>query len=124
MLVPRLARRVVLAFATAVLLGSAGPALAQHEDERYVPETDPLVLAKLEQWQDLKFGLLMHWGAVQPVGHRRVVVDLRRGRGLVPAADPHDYIEYKRDYEKLQDHLQPGRSSTRRRGPRPRATPA
>ena len=33
------------------------------EDERYVPETDPLVLEKLDQWQDIKFGLLMHWGA-------------------------------------------------------------
>ena len=33
------------------------------EDERYVPETDPLVLDKLDQWQDIKFGLLMHWGA-------------------------------------------------------------
>jgi alpha-L-fucosidase len=30
--------------------------------EEYTPPTDPLVLEKLEQWQDLKFGLLMHWG--------------------------------------------------------------
>jgi alpha-L-fucosidase len=30
------------------------------EEERYVPETDPLVRQKLEAWQDLKFGLLMH----------------------------------------------------------------
>ena len=28
----------------------------------YVPETDTAVLKKIEQWQDLKFGLLMHWG--------------------------------------------------------------
>jgi alpha-L-fucosidase len=32
------------------------------EDERYVPETNPLVLKKLDKWQDIKFGLLMHWG--------------------------------------------------------------
>jgi alpha-L-fucosidase len=37
-------------------------AFAQHGAERYVPETDPLVLEKLDQWQGLKFGLLMHWG--------------------------------------------------------------
>ena len=24
--------------------------------------TDPAVLEKLDQWQDLKFGVLMHWG--------------------------------------------------------------
>jgi len=35
---------------------------AQESEGRYVPETDPLVLEKLEKWQDLKFGLLMHWG--------------------------------------------------------------
>ena len=40
----------------------AGPLVAQDHDERYVPETDPLVLRKLEEWQDMKFGLLMHWG--------------------------------------------------------------
>ena len=38
------------------------------EDEKYVPETDPLVLQKLEQWQDLKFGLLMHWGTYSQWG--------------------------------------------------------
>ena len=53
------------------LLLLAGPGLfAQpiHEEERYVPETDPLVLAKLEEWQNLKFGLLMHWGAYSQWG--------------------------------------------------------
>jgi alpha-L-fucosidase len=43
------------------LLLISGMLYAQ-EDEKYVPETDPLVLEKLEQWQDMKFGLLMHWG--------------------------------------------------------------
>ena len=43
-------------------------AQAIYEEERYVPETDRAVLAKLEQWQDLKFGLLMHWGAYSQWG--------------------------------------------------------
>ncbi|MCJ7628260.1 MAG: alpha-L-fucosidase, partial [Longimicrobiales bacterium] len=34
----------------------------QADEHGYVPETDPLVLEKLEAWQDLKLGLLMHWG--------------------------------------------------------------
>jgi alpha-L-fucosidase len=41
---------------------------AQHHEQTYVPETDPLVLEKLDQWQDLKFGLLMHWGAYSQWG--------------------------------------------------------
>jgi alpha-L-fucosidase len=31
-------------------------------------ETDPLILQKLEQWKDLKFGLLMHWGTYSQWG--------------------------------------------------------
>jgi len=31
-------------------------------------ETDPVILAKLEQWKDLKFGLLMHWGTYSQWG--------------------------------------------------------
>jgi len=33
------------------------------EENVYLPPEDPLVLEKLEKWQDIKFGLLMHWGA-------------------------------------------------------------
>ena len=25
-------------------------------------ETDPVILNRIGQWQDLKFGLMMHWG--------------------------------------------------------------
>jgi alpha-L-fucosidase len=32
------------------------------QTEPYVPETDPLVLKKLSEWQDWKFGFMMHWG--------------------------------------------------------------
>jgi alpha-L-fucosidase len=31
-------------------------------------ETDPAILQKLEQWKDLKFGLLMHWGTYSQWG--------------------------------------------------------
>ncbi len=40
-----------------VLLG--GMALAQNEQQ---PETDPVILNRIGQWQDLKFGFMMHWG--------------------------------------------------------------
>lgn len=38
------------------------------EKPPYVPESDPAVLQKLEQWKDLKFGLLMHWGTYSQWG--------------------------------------------------------
>src|SRR5664280_871210 len=51
-----------------VLLVVSNSAIYCQEENRYVPETDPLVLAKLEKWQDLKFGLLMHWGTYSQWG--------------------------------------------------------
>lgn len=33
---------------------------AQHGN--YIPDPNPLIHQRLEEWQDLKFGLLMHWG--------------------------------------------------------------
>ena len=26
------------------------------------PETDPVILHRIDQWQDLKFGFMVHWG--------------------------------------------------------------
>ena len=59
----------IVDFLLILVLGIPGIAFAQgHEEERYVPETDPLVLEKLNQWQDIKFGLLMHWGTYSQWG--------------------------------------------------------
>jgi alpha-L-fucosidase len=41
-------------------------ALGQHNE--YVPPRDPLVQQKLTWWEDLKFGLLMQWGAYSQWG--------------------------------------------------------
>ena len=40
------------------------------QEQKYYPDPDTLVQKKLEQWQDLKFGLLMHWG---PYSQRGIV---------------------------------------------------
>ena len=32
------------------------------QEDRYVAPTEPEVQAKLEQWRDLKFGMIIHWG--------------------------------------------------------------
>jgi alpha-L-fucosidase len=92
-----------LALALAAAL--TGPATAQ--EDTYVPESEPAVVAKLEQWQDLKLGLLMHWGPysqwgiveswsicpedVEWIAHRRI----------------EDYAEYKKAYEHLQTTFDP-----------------
>lgn len=40
--------------------------LAQHQE--YFPDPNPAIQKKLEDWQDLKFGLLMHWGTYRQWG--------------------------------------------------------
>lgn len=42
--------------------------LQAQENNHYVKPQDPLVQQKLAWWQDLKFGLLMHWGAYSQWG--------------------------------------------------------
>lgn len=51
-----------------VVLGCAGGGLAQYDAEDWVKPGEPAVLEKLEQWQDIKFGLFMHWGAYSQWG--------------------------------------------------------
>jgi alpha-L-fucosidase len=69
-------------------------------------ETDPLVLKKLEWFQDVKFGLMMHWG---PYSQWGVVEswsicseDEPWCRRNIP-----DYVEYKRRYEQLPKTFNP-----------------
>ncbi len=59
-------KNILFCFLCAFLV--AGPAFAQEmgdihkQSDGYVWPTDPAVLQKLDEWQDLKFGVLMHWG--------------------------------------------------------------
>jgi alpha-L-fucosidase len=92
--------------ALAACLACAGVAAAQHEDERYVPETDPAVLAKLDAWQDIKFGLLMHWGPYSQWGVVESWSICAEDEGWCKRSQE-DYIEYKRRYEGLQKTFNP-----------------
>lgn len=48
----------------------------QSEATDYVWPTDQQVLDKLDKWQDQKFGVLFHWGALLRSRHCRVMVHL------------------------------------------------
>ncbi|HVN58318.1 MAG TPA: alpha-L-fucosidase [Bacteroidales bacterium] len=76
------------------------------DDEKYVPETDPLVLQKLEQWQDLKFGLLMHWGTYSQWGIVESWSICSEDEGWCRRKSD-NYVEYKKEYESLQKTFNP-----------------
>lgn len=82
------------------------PAAFSQEDERYVPETDQQVLAKLEKWKDLKFGLLMHWGTYSQWGIVESWSICAEDEGWCRRSNP-NYVEYKREYENLQTTFNP-----------------
>ncbi len=97
---------IILSFLISISIFSQ----AIHEDERYVSETDPLVLQKLDEWQSKKFGLLMHWGAYSQWG----IVEswslcpedygwCKRTKG----ENPQNYFEYKKEYEGLKNTFNP-----------------
>jgi alpha-L-fucosidase len=79
---------------------------AQEVEDRYVPETDPLVLEKLEKWQDLKFGLLMHWGTYSQWGIVESWSICSEDEGWCRRSNP-NYTEYKKEYENLQTTFNP-----------------
>ena len=52
----------ICAFFLAAPAINAQEAYVQGPSDRYEWPSDPLVLEKLDAWQDLKFGILIHWG--------------------------------------------------------------
>ncbi|MGD2154659.1 MAG: alpha-L-fucosidase [Gemmatimonadales bacterium] len=103
----RLEAVIVLILAAAVCtLVTPSPAAAQRGEYEYVEESDPLVRRKLEEWQDAKLGLLMHWGPYSQWG-------IVESWSLCSEDEPwcrrsmDDYGEYKRAYEELQTTFNP-----------------
>lgn len=85
-------------------------AQAIYEDERYVPETDPLVIEKLDQWQDIKFGLLMHWGTYSQWGiveSWSICPEEYEWCNRTKGSSPGNYFAYKKEYEELQRTFNP-----------------
>ena len=84
-------------------------ALAQ--ENTYVQDPDPAIQQRLEDWKDLKFGLLMHWG---PYSQWGVVEswsicpeDLSWATGGRKKEFAENYNDYVKKYEQLQTTFNP-----------------
>jgi len=97
--------KTIITFLITVLFFLTSTTSAQEKYE-YIPETDSLVLKKLEQWQNIKFGLLMHWG---PYSQWSVTESWT----LCSEDEPwcrrksDNYCEYKAEYEGLKKTFNP-----------------
>ncbi len=81
-------------------------AQAQHFEQKYFPPDDPLVAARLEEWQDMKFGLLMHWGPYSQWGIVESWSICSEDEDWCRRKSD-NYVEYKREYENLQTTFNP-----------------
>lgn len=83
--------------------------LAQHHARLYVPPEDSLVRQNLAAWQDLKFGLLMHWGTYSQWGIVESWSLCPEDEGWCQRRGPYssDWYTYKKAYENLQTTFNP-----------------
>ena len=95
--------------ASALLASFAISASAQsyvHEQSKdYIWPTDPQVVAKLQDWQDLKFGVLLHWGLYSVPGMVESWA-ITSEDWITPPVDK-TYEEYKQWYWGLIDQFNP-----------------
>lgn len=80
---------------------------AQHH--KYVAPSDPLVLENIRRWQDMKFGLFMHWGTYSQWGIVESWSICPEDEGWTQRRGPHatTYFEYVKAYENLQSTFNP-----------------
>ncbi|HVX25093.1 MAG TPA: alpha-L-fucosidase [Parafilimonas sp.] len=82
----------------------------QHnQSDTYIKPTDSLVLKKLNAWQDIKFGLLMHWGTYSEWGIVESWSICPEDEGWTQRRGPYakNYFEYVKAYENLQTTFNP-----------------
>ncbi|MCK5464719.1 MAG: alpha-L-fucosidase, partial [Bacteroidales bacterium] len=93
-----------------IIAGNVNAQAVHDHNQTYYPVEDSQVLEKLEDWQDLKFGMLMHWGAYSQWG-------IVESWSLCPedygwcarksGSSPGDYFGYKKEYENLISTFNP-----------------
>ncbi|MGX7686463.1 alpha-L-fucosidase [Flectobacillus roseus] len=82
---------------------------SEQDHSKYVWPKDELVKKKLDNWQDIKFGLLMHWGTYSEWGIVESWSLCPEDEGWCErkGASSTNYFEYKKAYENLQTTFNP-----------------
>jgi alpha-L-fucosidase len=96
--------------AFALLFGIPNLRAQQHNmSATYQAPTDPEVKKKIAEWQDLKFGLFMHWGPYSQWGVVESWSICPEDEGWTQRKGPHSetYEGYRKAYENLQTTFNP-----------------
>ncbi len=96
-------------FLSSLLLSTTFFSQAHNVSEGYQKPTDPLVVQNLEDWQDLKFGLFMHWGTYSQWGIVESWSLCPEDESWTQRKPEHgkSYNEYVENYENLQKTFNP-----------------
>lgn len=98
-------------FLTAIIFLSFCVLKLNAQEQQYFPDPDTLVQKNLEAWQDMKFGLLMHWGAYSQWGIVEswsiCPEDLGWASGARKPGIADSYNEYVKKYEALPSTFNP-----------------
>jgi alpha-L-fucosidase len=101
---------IALALFSPISRGAEAPVGNEHTmSKSYVAPKDPAVQKKLEWWQDLKFGLLMHWGTYSQWGIVESWSICPEDEGWCQRAGPYrsNYFAYVTAYENLRKTFNP-----------------
>ena len=80
---------------------------AQHEGQTYFPDPNPQIRERIDQWQDIKFGLLMHWGPYSQWGIVESWSICPEDEDWCIPDTVKDYFQYKKQYENLGKTFNP-----------------
>ena len=61
-------KKIIFALILLSSLAIGAQSLVHEKSEHYIAPTEPEVIKKLSEWQDLKFGVLMHYGVYSVAG--------------------------------------------------------
>lgn len=99
--------RYALLFLFVTLSGS----FVSAQEQAYFPDPNPAIQQRIADWQDLKFGVLFHWGPYSQWGivesWSLCPEDLSWATGARKAPFAGDYNEYRKTYEALQYSFNP-----------------
>ena len=90
---------------------SAQEATSYDPEKVYQEPTDPKVKEKVAQWQDLKFGLFMHWGTYSIWGIVESWSLCPEDHTFTQRKGPYaeNWYDYKKAYENLQTQFNPAK---------------
>ncbi len=82
---------------------------SEQNHDKYIVPTDPQVKEKLNQWQNVKFGLMMHWGVYSQWGIVESWSLCPEDEGWCERRGPYknNWYEYKKAYENLKNTFNP-----------------